>query len=60
LLYFKNLKLTKLYSPGITFLQDPHSGVYNFSPYLENIVQPDEVDMSKFPDYTPASKDAVS
>ncbi|KAI9220971.1 mitochondrial protein Pet127-domain-containing protein [Blastocladiella britannica] len=46
-------------SPGVHFLQDPRSGVYNFDPYLQRIVHPDEVNFDTFPPYITASKDTA-
>ncbi|KZT60109.1 Pet127-domain-containing protein [Calocera cornea HHB12733] len=31
-----------LFNPGVYWLQDPHSRVYNFEPYLQKILPPDD------------------
>ncbi|KAJ2904004.1 hypothetical protein GGI21_004356, partial [Coemansia aciculifera] len=46
-----------LFSPGVHCLQDPHSGVYNFDPYIRNITQPAEFDYDKLTPYITSSKD---
>ncbi|KAI9190276.1 hypothetical protein H9P43_001709 [Blastocladiella emersonii ATCC 22665] len=46
-----------LFNPGVHFLQDPRSGVYNFDPYLQRIAHPDDVNFDTFPPYITASKD---
>ncbi|KAJ1646524.1 hypothetical protein J3B02_001100 [Coemansia erecta] len=46
-----------LFSPGVHCLEDPHSGVYNFDPYIRNITQPDEFDYEKLTPYITSSKD---
>lgn len=40
-----------LFNPGIHWLQDPRSQVYNFDPYLQGIMQPDDFDYSALPPY---------
>lgn len=47
-----------LFNPGVHFLRDPRSGVYNFSPTLENVPKLDNFEFSKLPAYVTASKDA--
>ncbi|KAJ1960188.1 hypothetical protein GGI12_003937 [Dipsacomyces acuminosporus] len=46
-----------LFSPGVHCLQDPHSGVYNFDPYIRNITQPEDFDYDKLTPYITSSKD---
>ncbi|KAI9144938.1 mitochondrial protein Pet127-domain-containing protein [Paraphysoderma sedebokerense] len=46
-----------LFNPGVHFLQDPRSKVYNFTPYLRNIVQPDQIDFDTLSGHISASKD---
>ncbi|KAJ2095416.1 hypothetical protein GGI09_004881 [Coemansia sp. S100] len=46
-----------LFSPGVHCLQDPHSGVYNFDPYIRNITQPADFDYDKLTPYITSSKD---
>lgn len=48
-----------LFSPGVQFLQDPRTRVYNFSPYLKDIVSLDDFDMDKVTGFVAANKDAV-
>ncbi|GAA5892331.1 uncharacterized protein JCM6883_007321 [Sporobolomyces salmoneus] len=49
-----------LFNPGVHFLQDPRSGVYNFPPeILENVPKLDEFEFSKLPKYVTSSKDEV-
>ncbi|KAJ2868713.1 hypothetical protein GGI22_000702, partial [Coemansia erecta] len=46
-----------LFNPGVHYLQDPNSGVYNFNPYIRNITQPAEFDYDKLTPYITSSKD---
>ncbi|BGO90828.1 hypothetical protein NBRC10512_005847 [Rhodotorula toruloides] len=47
-----------LFNPGVHFLQDPRSGVYNFArDTLENVPPIDKFDFSKLPQYITSSKD---
>ncbi|KAJ2721713.1 hypothetical protein GGI07_003769 [Coemansia sp. Benny D115] len=46
-----------LFSPGVHCLEDPYSGVYNFSPYIRNITQPSDFDYDKLTPYITSSKD---
>ncbi|KAJ2684690.1 hypothetical protein IWW39_004757 [Coemansia spiralis] len=46
-----------LFSPGVHCLQDPHSGVYNFDPYIRDITQPADFDYDKLTPYITSSKD---
>ncbi|KAJ1728949.1 hypothetical protein LPJ61_003768, partial [Coemansia biformis] len=48
-----------LFSPGVHFLQDPNSSVYNFDPYIRNITQPVDFDYDKLTPYITSSKDAT-
>ncbi|CAK9435627.1 uncharacterized protein LODBEIA_P03540 [Lodderomyces beijingensis] len=47
-----------LFSPGVHFLQDPRTRVYNFSPFLKNVIKYDDFDFDKIAQFTPASKDS--
>ncbi|KAJ2557221.1 hypothetical protein EV175_001478 [Coemansia sp. RSA 1933] len=47
-----------LFNPGVHYLQDPYSGVYNFNPYIRNITQPEEFDYDKLTPYITSSKDS--
>lgn len=46
-----------LFSPGVHFLQDPRTKIFNFTRYLEKIRPYKEFDSSKFPGFVSASKD---
>ncbi|KAM9933151.1 hypothetical protein OXX80_007223 [Metschnikowia pulcherrima] len=46
-----------LFSPGVHFLQDPRTRVYNFSPYLKKIVSHEDFDFEKVQNFVSASKD---
>ncbi|KAF9427398.1 hypothetical protein BGZ76_002358 [Entomortierella beljakovae] len=46
-----------LFNPGVHWLQDPRSLVYNFDPYLRTICQPDDFDYTALPEYRPSSMD---
>ncbi|BGP23948.1 RNA processing-related mitochondrial RNA degradation [Rhodotorula toruloides] len=47
-----------LFNPGVHFLQDPRSGVYNFTrDTLENVPPIEKFDFSKLPQYITSSKD---
>ncbi|GAA5964828.1 hypothetical protein JCM3765_005794 [Sporobolomyces pararoseus] len=49
-----------LFNPGVHFLRDPRSGVYNFSPeILENVPKLAEFEFDKLPQYVTSSKDEV-
>ena len=46
-----------LFNPGVHWLQDPRTNVYNFDPLLQHLPQPDSFDFANIPPFTPASKD---
>lgn len=46
-----------LFNPGVYQLQDPRSRVYNFDPYLQNIMPVTEFDFDALKDYITSSKD---
>ncbi|GAA5863188.1 hypothetical protein JCM1840_002506 [Sporobolomyces johnsonii] len=49
-----------LFNPGVHFLRDPRSGVYNFPPdTLEHVPKVSEFDFAKLPQYITSSKDEV-
>ncbi|BGP47300.1 hypothetical protein JCM10450v2_003152 [Rhodotorula kratochvilovae] len=49
-----------LFNPGVHFLRDPRTGVYNFTrEVLENVPRVDEFDFGKLPQYVTSSKDEV-
>ncbi|KAF9291966.1 hypothetical protein BGZ68_001052 [Mortierella alpina] len=46
-----------LFNPGVHWLQDPRSSVYNFDPYLRSICQPENFDYNALPAYKTSSLD---
>ncbi|ODV92618.1 hypothetical protein CANCADRAFT_16659, partial [Tortispora caseinolytica NRRL Y-17796] len=46
-----------LFSPGVHYLQDPRSHVYNFDPYLGEVMSVGDFDFRAIPAYTVTSKD---
>ncbi|KAI1314987.1 hypothetical protein EDD11_001423 [Mortierella claussenii] len=46
-----------LFNPGVHWLQDPRSLVYNFDPYLRSICQPENFDYEALPEYKTSSRD---
>ncbi|KAF9163555.1 hypothetical protein DFQ26_002404 [Actinomortierella ambigua] len=46
-----------LFNPGVHWLQDPRSAVYNFTPYLRSICQPQDFDYTALPAYMRPSQD---
>ncbi|GAA5970724.1 hypothetical protein JCM11641_007413 [Rhodosporidiobolus odoratus] len=49
-----------LFNPGVHFLRDPRTGVYNFDPEtLENVPKVEEFEFDKLPQYVTSSKDEV-
>ncbi|KAG0319810.1 hypothetical protein BGZ99_004886 [Dissophora globulifera] len=46
-----------LFNPGVHWLQDPRSSVFNFDPYLRSICQPSEFDYDALPAYKTSSMD---
>ncbi|TDZ22378.1 mRNA degradation protein pet127 [Colletotrichum orbiculare MAFF 240422] len=46
-----------LFNPGVYQLQDPHSKVYNFDPYLAHIMPINEFDFNALKQYVTSSKD---
>lgn len=47
-------------SPGVYWLQDPRSRVYNFPPYLQTIPRVDEFAFSRVEGFIKSSADKVS
>ena len=47
-------------SPGVHWLQDPRSRVYNFSPYLENIPKVTDFAFERLVGFVKSSRDEVS
>lgn len=48
-----------LFNPGVTSLQDHHSRVYNFDPYLQHIMPVQEFDFNALQQYKTSSQDAT-
>ncbi|KAL9610311.1 MAG: hypothetical protein Q9167_004973 [Letrouitia subvulpina] len=46
-----------LFNPGVYHLQDPRSRVYNFDPYLQNIVPVTDFDFDALKQYVTSSRD---
>lgn len=46
-----------LFNPGVYWLRDPRSGIYNFDPTLRKILDVDLFDYSALPPYITSSKD---
>ncbi|KAF9572914.1 hypothetical protein EC968_009220 [Mortierella alpina] len=46
-----------LFNPGVHWLQDPRSSVFNFDPYLRSICQPENFDYDALPAYKTSSLD---
>ncbi|KAI1398111.1 Pet127-domain-containing protein [Hypoxylon fuscum] len=47
-----------LFNPGVYYLQDPRSRVYNFDPYLSEIMPIQEFDFNALKQYVTSSKDS--
>ncbi|KAI5970449.1 PET127 [Candida margitis] len=45
-----------LFSPGVHFLQDPRTRVYNFSPFLKNVIHYKDFNFDAAGSYTPVDK----
>lgn len=48
-----------LFNPGVHFVKDPRSGVYNFDPVLEKVPSIEAFDFSKLPEYITSSRDPI-
>jgi len=48
-----------LFNPGVMSLQDQHSRVYNFDPYLQNIMPVEEFDFNALQQYKTSSQDST-
>ncbi|KAI9475565.1 MAG: mitochondrial protein Pet127-domain-containing protein [Benjaminiella poitrasii] len=46
-----------LFNPGVHYLKDPRTNHFNFTPFLENITQPDDFDFEAIKPYITSSKD---
>ena len=47
------------FSPGVHWLQEPRSGVYNFTPWLQNIPDVNEFAFERLPPFVKSSRDNV-
>ncbi|KAG5417387.1 PET127 [Candida metapsilosis] len=45
-----------LFSPGVHFLQDPRTRIYNFSPFLKNVIHYKDFNFDAAGTYTPVDK----
>jgi hypothetical protein len=48
-----------LFNPGVTSLQDQHSRVYNFDPYLQHVMPVEEFDFNALQEYKTSSQDSM-
>lgn len=48
-----------LFSPGVHFLQDPRTRIYNFTPFLKNVINYRDFNFDAVSSYTPVSKHKV-
>lgn len=46
-----------LFSPGVHYLQDPRTRIFNFDPHLRDVVSLDDFDFSKIETFVSAEKD---
>ncbi|KAF5338905.1 hypothetical protein D9611_008756 [Ephemerocybe angulata] len=46
-----------LFNPGVHWLQDPRSRVYNFTPWLQSIPKVSDFDFNRIPGFVPSSRD---
>ncbi|KZO97014.1 Pet127-domain-containing protein [Calocera viscosa TUFC12733] len=46
-----------LFNPSVYWLQDPHSRVYNFEPYLQKLLPPDDFAYDRLMAFVPAVRD---
>lgn len=46
-------------SPGVHWVRDPHSGVYNFDPYIQTVPEVRDFDFDRLYPYTRSSRDTV-
>ena len=47
------------FSPGVHWLQEPRSGVYNFTPWLQNVPDVNEFAFERLPPFVKSSRDTV-
>ncbi|TPX77821.1 hypothetical protein CcCBS67573_g00863 [Chytriomyces confervae] len=48
-----------LFNPGIHWLKDPRTNVFNFDPFLETVTQPEDFNFNAMPPYRLASADKI-
>ncbi|RLV96220.1 mRNA degradation protein [Spathaspora sp. JA1] len=48
-----------LFSPGVHYLQDPRTRVYNFDPFLKNVISHKDFKFEAIQEFKPASRDKV-
>lgn len=46
-----------LFNPGVHWVQDPRSRVYNFTPWLQSVPSVDDFDFNRIPQFVPSSRD---
>jgi hypothetical protein len=46
-------------SPGVHWVQDPRSRVYNFTPWLQTVPKVSDFDFDRIPTFVPSSRDTV-
>ncbi|KAJ2935143.1 hypothetical protein H1R20_g1925, partial [Candolleomyces eurysporus] len=46
-----------LFNPGVHWLQDPRSRVYNFTPWLQTVPKVSDFDFDRIPAFVPSSRD---
>jgi hypothetical protein len=46
-----------LFNPGVHWLQDPRSRVYNFTPWLQSVPSVPDFDFNRIPTFVPSSRD---
>ena len=51
--------LIRPFSPGVHWLQEPRSGIYNFTPWLQNIPDVNDFAFERLPQFVKSSRDEV-
>ena len=46
-----------LFNPGVHWLQDPRTRVYNFTPWLQSVPSVSDFDFNRIPTFVPSSRD---
>ena len=49
-----------IFSPGVHWLQDPRSGIYNFDPLLQDIPDVNNFAFERLPEFVKSSRDKVA